>query len=352
MPANIATGANGEAAMFYAGAVPWHGLGVGVEEAQTSEEAMRLAQMDFGVELVPLFARGIDAPESGEMVEVPDRYGVQRQDTGAILGVSSERYQTFSYPQAFAFMDSLLADGSIRYESAGLLGNGERGWALASMGEGWRIGNDDYCPYLMIHTGHDASTAIQITATTVRVVCNNTVDAAIFEGSKRGRLISIRHTASMADKLAQARRALEVTTEQTRAMRDKLEASQACAVTQEQVRELAAELFGGEVTGDRVKFKSARAANSARTFTGIIREEQHRADRLTAYEVIHGITGYADHYRSGDAKRLAGEMRYGVSASTRKRAERRLDATQFGGGVAWKRDGVAALRRMLAGVSS
>ena len=42
---------DGKGQMFYAGQVPWHGVGTGVLEAVTAEEAITLAGLDWEVAL-------------------------------------------------------------------------------------------------------------------------------------------------------------------------------------------------------------------------------------------------------------------------------------------------------------
>ena len=46
----------GQAAVFVVGEPPWHGLGANIQEAQTSQQAITLAHLDWGVELWPVRA--------------------------------------------------------------------------------------------------------------------------------------------------------------------------------------------------------------------------------------------------------------------------------------------------------
>ena len=80
----------GRAAVFTVGTPPWHRLGTTVTDAQTSEEAIRLAALDWTVEQWPLVARS-----NGTEREVPGRVANVRADTGAVLGVVSTSYKVF-----------------------------------------------------------------------------------------------------------------------------------------------------------------------------------------------------------------------------------------------------------------
>ena len=53
MPHELAT-ANGQAAMMYAGEVPWHRLGTRLDEPATAHEAIEAAGLDYEVELTRL----------------------------------------------------------------------------------------------------------------------------------------------------------------------------------------------------------------------------------------------------------------------------------------------------------
>lgn len=55
MSANVET-------MMYVREKPWHGLGTMVQEVPTSEEALRLAGLDWKVDQRPIFADGVEIP--------------------------------------------------------------------------------------------------------------------------------------------------------------------------------------------------------------------------------------------------------------------------------------------------
>ena len=59
--------------------VPWHGLGVSVEEAPTSEEAIRLAGLDWIVKQSPVYT------DSG--LEIPGYKANVRSSDNIILGI-------------------------------------------------------------------------------------------------------------------------------------------------------------------------------------------------------------------------------------------------------------------------
>ena len=147
MSANVET-------MFYVGRqTPWHGLGISVEEALNSEDALNTAGLNWRVNQTPIFT------PDGQMIE---NYKANvRGSDNEILGVVTDRYQIVQNEEAFAFTDALLGEG-VRYETAGSLASGRRVWLLAKLPERYIIAGERVEPYLVFSNSHDGSAAIRV----------------------------------------------------------------------------------------------------------------------------------------------------------------------------------------------
>ena len=183
--------------MFYVRETPWHSLGTKVEEAVGSEEAIRLAGLDWKVEQKPIYL--------ADGVEIKGNYANVRSSDNKPLGIVGERYKIIQNTDAFAFTDALLGEG-VRYETAGSLKDGKTIWLLARMPEDFEVLGDKIEPYLVFTNTHDGSGAVRVTMTNVRVVCNNTLNAAL-HGAKR--VWSARHTGNIQYKLDDAMETLQ-----------------------------------------------------------------------------------------------------------------------------------------------
>lgn len=185
---------NEVASMAYAGQAPWHSLGQQVAEAMTAEQAIQLAHLDFEVTKEKLFlADGRTAPA----------YCTLASDTGAMLGVVGEKYTPLQNRDAFNFFDILVGEGKARYETAGALGQGERIWLLARMPEVLEaVKGDPIETFVLLSNSHDGSTSVEARYTSIRVVCQNTLNMAT--SSKNKAVVSIRHTESVKSRLQQA----------------------------------------------------------------------------------------------------------------------------------------------------
>lgn len=192
MPAEVET-------MFYVGReVPWHGLGTQIEDAPTSEDAIRLAGLAWNVIQEKLYT---DADEL-----IPG-YRVNIRDTDRrVLGVVSERYKVVQNADAFAFTDELLGEG-VHYETAGSLQNGKRTWMLARMPEKYIIAGDEITPYLVMMNSHDGSSGIKVAMTPVRVVCQNTLNLAL---NTAKRTWASKHTENVLNRVYEAQETLQL----------------------------------------------------------------------------------------------------------------------------------------------
>lgn len=184
----------------------WHNLGQIVSDYPTSSEAIKYAGLDFEVIKAPNLHR---FPDGGIKVSA-NSFFTYRLDNHEVLGDKlGNEYEVVQNRDAFSFFDSIV-DGKegILYETAGALGKGERIFITAKLPDYIRVGYDDLIEkYLFLTTSHDGSGSITAAFTPVRIVCNNTLNAAIANMSN---CIKIRHTQSAQDKLKQAHKVMGI----------------------------------------------------------------------------------------------------------------------------------------------
>ena len=191
MPANVDS-------MFSVRETPWHGQGLVIESAPTSEDAIRLAGLDWRVESKEIFL--------ADGTRVPDAYANVRSSDNKPLGIVGNRYQIVQNEDAFAFTDALLGEG-VKYETAGSLQGGKVVWMLAKLPEQYKILDDDVTPYVVFTNTHDGSGAVKVAMTPVRVVCQNTLNAGLRQAK---RTWTARHTGNIDTKLDEAMNTLKL----------------------------------------------------------------------------------------------------------------------------------------------
>ncbi len=199
MAANIAS-TNGKPAIAVYGEPAWHKLGTRLDAPATAEQAIAAAGLDYEVALAPM--------TTTDGLPVPKSRAVVRADSRTVLGVVGERYVPVQNRQAFGFLDAVVADGGLRYHTAGALGQGEKIWLLAKLPGHIRVRDTDDLvdKYLLLSNAHDGSAALRAFFTPIRVVCQNTLSLAHARGQGQG--ISIRHNGNLASKIGEAQQVL------------------------------------------------------------------------------------------------------------------------------------------------
>jgi phage/plasmid-like protein (TIGR03299 family) len=179
----------------------WHGLGQVVDKAMTSAEAIQNANLDYEV-----FKASIHPKIDGDYgASIPERFATIRKDTNEFLGIVSNRYEIVQNKDAFGFFDAIIDSGEAIFETAGALGNGERIFVTAKLPEDILVNGEPCNKYLILTNSHDGSSSIIAGFTTVRIVCNNTLQAALRGISNK---VSIQHKLGAKDRLAEAHKVM------------------------------------------------------------------------------------------------------------------------------------------------
>lgn len=189
----------------------WHGLGQVIDQYPNSAEALKFAGLDYEVRKEDLYTTSFNA--DGQATDFTKRvkthYATIRRDTGDILGVVGKDYQIVQNVEAFRFFDAIVGGDGIQYETAGALGNGERIFITAKLPDYIRVGKKDLIEqYLFLTTSHDGYGSITAAFTPIRVVCQNTLNAAL---KNQSNCIKIRHTTGAKERLEQAHKLMGIT---------------------------------------------------------------------------------------------------------------------------------------------
>lgn len=282
------------------GETPWHGIGEVIKGTLSSEEAIKVAKLDWDVVPKPIY------DEFGR--EIPGYKVNQRSSDGKNLGVVTDRYRVVQNKEAFLFTDSLLGEG-VQYESAGSLASGKRVWMLARM-EGTMLAEEKIDPYLVFTNSHDGTGAIRVAITPVRVVCQNTLNLALSRASRHWSCI---HKGDIQSKLDEARFTLQSADRYMKALEEEFGELKMKKITESQVKDLTDKLVEIEFsnlfkkavkTGKVVAFKEA--AQQQKAEEKIKRKKSEildiyydkpdlRGTEHTAFRFINAVSDYATH---------------------------------------------------------
>lgn len=171
---------DGRARMAYVGDTPWHGLGQELTVGAPLEVWAKEAGMDFEIAGAPVTYTA----QSGKTYAQGSKQVRYRKDTDEALGVVGNKYKVVQPIQILEFFRNLTEDHGMQLETAGVLFNGAKYWALCRTGNEARIkGQDVIRQYLMLATACDGSLKTTAKMVDTRVVCNNTIQMAVGESS-------------------------------------------------------------------------------------------------------------------------------------------------------------------------
>lgn len=176
--------------MAYVGQTPWHGLGEKLASRQPIDVWAKKASMDWTIESTPVRYMAEDPSLGlgyGKAMEFPEQRVLYRSDTKAPLSVVGSRYKVVQPREVLEFYRDLTEVSGFELETAGVLREGRKFWALARTGKETVLkGHDVVKGYLLLATSSDGTLATTATPTTVRVVCNNTLAVALADARSSG----------------------------------------------------------------------------------------------------------------------------------------------------------------------
>jgi phage/plasmid-like protein (TIGR03299 family) len=165
--------------MAYTGEQPWHGLGNKLAPQQPIDVWKKNAGMDWQIEQSDVcYVSGTQ--HVGVINTFPEQKVLYRSDTKAPLAVVSKRFNVVQPGEILEFYRDLTACHGFELETAGVLRQGRKFWALAKTGQSSTLkGQDRVDGYLLLATACDGTLATTAQFTSVRVVCNNTLQIAL-----------------------------------------------------------------------------------------------------------------------------------------------------------------------------
>jgi phage/plasmid-like protein (TIGR03299 family) len=364
---------SGFAEFAYIGEAGWHKLGQSIEAylttialslttatpEQLAQAWAKCAGMDW--KILRSKVRYFADREGNDQRTIDDAHVLMRSDTGADLGIVSDKYKTVQPAQVLDFFHSLSEQLGVKLETAGTLFGGKKFYATANLGESFTFASGDVVKgYLLLATSCDGSAKTTARHVLERVVCNNTLSAAMSEHSKH--VVNLSHRTTFdADKIkaqlgvAQIREVAEAceSLTQVRMSDDKAcdfvrnllrpeDAAKAATIadTQAEVARVLsqasgsqdfARLLGGTIALKDIAADAKRApkgeAEILRLFRGAALGSNLSGVRGTAWGMLNAVTEYVDHRASA------------------KTASHRMQSALFNGGDEMK---TSAFEQLLA----
>lgn len=232
---------------------------INVEDCRTAEEVIIKAGLDWEVAKCPLIAKmpfdGVIDPMahtaetsfvrgSDLYRDCPNAYATYRTDRNIPLGIVKEKYTEVQNMDAFGFFNDAIGKDKAIWQTAGFFGNGEKIFVSAKLPDSIYVnGMDPVDNYLVFTTSHDGSSGVKILFTPIRVICENTLNAAIRNATN---YVSFRHTASVHRNIDQAGEILGIAKEKTQFLAEQYEAMSKIKMTDKEVNQYFIDLILSE----------------------------------------------------------------------------------------------------------
>jgi len=222
----------------------WHHLGVVVDKTLPAREAFRVAKADFQVAGKPVF--------DADMQPIPGYQAITRLDTGKALSVMTETYTPIQNESLIRIAEALHEDTSM--DAVCVLAEGKRVTFTARIrgAEGDVVPGDTVQQYLIGCTSHDGSIPFQLLFSPIRVVCQNTLSAALGLASRshqRDNSIRIRHTKNADALINRLPELVDVKRHQFLGGIEELRHMAATPCSMSQFRQYISEVFADQLSG-------------------------------------------------------------------------------------------------------
>lgn len=226
--------------VFLNGKPAWHRLGVVLDGTLPPREAFNVGGALWQVTGRPVLDTRGQA--------IAGYQAVTRCDTGDTLSIMSDSYTPVQNDQLLRVAEALRSD--IEMDAVCVLAGGRKVTFTARIrgAEAEVRRGDSVAEYLVGATSHDGSVSFQVMFTPVRVVCANTLAAALGGANERNRR-AIKHTRNSAALINRLPEIINVQRRRFTAGIAELEAMAATPCADQQFRDYCAAVFADQLTG-------------------------------------------------------------------------------------------------------
>ena len=290
----------------------WHGKGNKIEPGIKIREAVTRCGLDYDVVKAPMYYhyREHDDVISGTgFTRAQNLSLLLRKVDGKQYGVVSDnKYTIMQNMEAFEKLQGILDDGVMELDCMGALMAGEIAWALLTPSDKIQLevqDGDSVTQHILMVVNHDGRTANSLGTTDVRVVCNNTMNAAM--NSELTKLLRIRHSSKIDESTDLAIQAIDVARKKFVADVELYRKLAKSSISRDSLVKYV------EITLNVEGRESTRAENIKGRVLDLVRGE-------TAWDAYNAITEYTTHLYGKDGDKRLTSLWFGNNKNVNKNA--------------------------------
>lgn len=313
--------------MAYVGDTPWHGLGNPLTPKQPLEVWATQSGMNFKILETPVRFMAESIGQLGSIMTFPEQKVLYRSDSKAPLSVVSSRFRVVQPAEILEFYRDLTEVSGFELETAGVLKEGRKVWALARTGRtGSLKGSDTVNGYLLLATACDGTLATTAQFTSIRVVCNNTLAIALADASTA---VKVPHNTRFDPQAVKQQLGVSVSSWDAFMYRMKVLSER--KVKSHEAMSYFLRVFTDPATSVAAGLTNERAIKAVQTlYDGQGKGAELASAKGTAWGLLNSITEYVDHQRRA------------------RNQDYRLDSAWFGQGAALKKKALDEALKMAA----
>jgi len=298
--------------MAYVGQTPWHGLGNILPPQQSLDIWLQSAGLDWTIEQSDVMFNV--ASDALHIRPYSDSKVLYRSDSLEPLSVVSQRYKVVQPHEVLHFYQDLVEVGGFELETAGSLKGGRKLWALAKTGQDITLkGGDAVKSYLLLATSCDGTLCTTAQFTSLRVVCNNTLQMAL--NDNRG-AIKVPHSTQF--NAVAVKEALGLGMSNWDLFQRSIKALSNRPVAPAEAVRFFSDLLNEPEGGDDNIVLTRPAQKLHELYLGAGMGSELTSSRNTAWGLVNAVTEYVDHHRRARSQ------------------DHRLDSAWFGQGAQLK----------------
>lgn len=295
----------GKAAFISYQAPAWHKLGKVFNQEITIQQALTESGLDFHVDKLP----NIHRLGTGKDIVSDSSFFTVRTDVQKVLGTRlGPDYTVYQNTEALEIVDELLKSKKMIIETVGAIDEGRQVFTCLKLNNSIVVdGTDEVMQYVLLTNSHDGTRAITAMPTNVRVVCANTLSAAL-EGAKGAH--KIRHTKNAADRVKEAFTIMGLLEDNSKSSEAAYNAMKHNSITKQEFFDYIGNIFitPDEIAGLQKGDKDVISTRKQNTISEVLQfastgvgQAEAMGDSLNMWYAYNAVTGFLTSKKYGSA---------------------------------------------------
>ena len=300
---------NGRANIAFTGQPCWHGLGQQLSDGASIDQWRVEAGLNWSAR------RATIQFEADDVVREGDSEILFRSDNFGQLGIVSPDYKIVQPGEVLEFFRDLVDSGNMKLETAGSLDNGKKVWALAKTNQDFRVfGQDQVEGYLLLATSFDGTLSTRAQFTSVRVVCNNTLQVSV--RGKSSNAVSIPHSAMFNHN--QVKLDLGILDDGFKQFEEQANLLAQRNMSDKEAIRFIMNVLTGEDDAEKLSTRSANVVKHVYgLYAGNGMGSSLRSANGTAWGALNAVTEYVDHQQGRNVNNRFRSAQFGIGATTK-----------------------------------